>query len=162
MTGLVDAVRRRVCEQCLVDECDKNGCSVSLDDAPQPYVVIDLDEPNSLVRQSQTRCDYLFIAEGRDSRDWIVPMEFKNSRMKVSKVVKQLQAGARAAQQLASGTRAIRFRPVAVVREIHRDELNKLREEDSKVSFDRRSKRKRIRVLVCDGFLTEALDDDDE
>ena len=155
MMGLVDAVRDRVPKKCLVEKCDKNGCSVSLQDAPQPHLVIDLDRPNSLVRRNQTRCDYLFIADECGSRSWIVPMEFKNSQMKVSKVVRQLQASARATQQLAPSRSAISFRPVAVVRGIHGNQRKELRKEKNKVSFHGR--RERIRVLVCDDLLTEAL-----
>ena len=156
MTGLVDPVRQRVCEQCLVEECDKNGCSVSLDDAPQPYLVIDLDRPNSPVRQSQKRCDYLFFADERSNRSWVVPMEIKNSEMKVSKVIRQLRAGARVAQKLVSSNSAISFRPVAVVRELHKDAREKLRKGNSEVSFRGRSER--IRVLVCGDPVTKALD----
>ena len=155
MTGLVDAVRDQVSEQCLVEECDKNGCSVSLLDAPQPRLIIDLDGPNSPVGRSRTRCDYLLIADECSDRSWVVPMEFKNSQMKVGKVVRQLQAGARTAQQLASSRNGISFRPVAVVRGIHRRQRNELRSESNEVSFRGRSER--IRVLVCDDLLIEAL-----
>ena len=156
MTGLVDAVRDRVWEQCLVEECDKNGCSVSLDGAPQPYLVIDLDEPSSPAGRSERRCDYLFIADERSNRSWVAPMEIKNSEMKVSRVIRQLRAGARVAQKLVSSSSAISFRPVAVVREIHKDAREKLRKRDSEVSFRGRSER--IRVLVCGDPLTNALD----
>ena len=156
MTGLVDVVRNRVSEQCLVEECDKNDCSVSLNGTPQPHLVIDFDGPNSPVGQSQRRCDYLFIADGRSNRSWVVPMELKNSEMKVSKVVGQLQAGARVAQKLVSSSGAISFRPVAVVREIHKDAREKLRKRNGEVSF--RGGRERIRVLICGEPLTKALD----
>ena len=156
MTGLVEAVRKQVCEKCLVDECDKNGCSVSLDGTPQPHLVIDLDEPNSPVPPSKPRCDYLFIADEHSSRSWVVPMELKNSEMKVSKVIRQLRAGARAAERLASKNSAISFRPVAVVRQIRKDTREKLRGENNGVSFHKRSER--IRVLVCGEPLIKALD----
>lgn len=155
MTGLVDAARALVSEECLVEKCDKNGCSVSLKDVPQPHVVIDLDRPNSLVRQNQIRCDYLFVADKYGSGGWVVPMEFKNSDMRVSKVVKQLQAGARAAEKLASGRSGISFRPVAVVRGFHSRQRKELKRESNEVSF--RGCRERVHVLVCDDLLTEAL-----
>ena len=156
MTGLVDAVRKQVCEKCLVDECDKSGCSVSLDGAPQPRLVIDFDGPNSPVPPSKPRCDYLFIADERSNRSWVVPMELKNSEMKVSKVIRQLRAGARVAERLASKSSAISFRPVAIVRQIRKDTREKLRNENNGVSFHRR--RERIRVLVCGEPLTKVLD----
>ena len=156
MTGLVNAVRDRVREQCLVEECDKNGCSVSLNDAPQPYLVIDLDGPNSPVGQRQRRCDYLFIADERSNRSWVVPMELKNGEMKVSKVIGQLQAGADVAQKLVSHGSAISFRPVAVVREFRKGARDKLREREGEVSFRGRSER--IRVLICGDPLAMALD----
>lgn len=155
MTGLVDAVRDRVPEQCLVEECDKNGCSVSLRGAPKPHLIIDLDGPSSPLGRHRTRCDYLFIADECSDRSWVVPMEFKNSQMKVGKVVRQLQAGARAAQELASSRNGIRFRPVAVVRGIHRRQRNELRSESNEVPF--RGCSERIRVLVCDDLLIDAL-----
>ena len=156
MTGLVDAVRNRVSEQCLVEECDKNDCSVSLDGTPQPHLVIDFDGPNSPVPPSKQRCDYLFIADEHSNRSWVVPMELKNSEMKVSKVIRQLRAGARAAERLASKSSALSFRPVAVVRQIRKDTREKLRSENNGVSFHRR--RERIRLLVCGEPLTKVLD----
>ena len=155
MTGLVDAVRDRLCERCLVKECDKNGCSVSLNGVPQPHLVIDLDGPNSPVGQRQKRCDYLFVAD-KCNRGWVVPMELKNGEMKVSKVIGQLQAGADVAQKLVSHGSAISFRPVAVVREFRKGARDKLRERESEVSFRGRSER--IRVLICGDPLTMALD----
>ena len=79
---------------------------------PQPHLIIDFDGPNS---PSKPGCDYLFIADERSNRSWVVPMELKNSEMKVSRVIRQLRAGARAAERLASKSSAISFRPVAVV-----------------------------------------------
>ena len=157
MTGLVDEVRSRNLGGCLVDQCEKNGCSVSLRDAPTQRLVIDFDEPNPLVRQNQRRCDYLFIADERDNRSWVVPMGFKNSNMKVSRVVSQLNAGAKVAQRLVSGRRAIVFRPVAVARGIHRNQRRELTRTTNQVDFHGR--RERIRVLICDDLLVEALRD---
>ena len=116
-------------------------------------MIIDFDGPNS---PSKPGCDYLFIADERSNRSWVVPMELKNSEMKVSKVVGQLQAGARVAQKLVSSSGAISFRPVAVVREIHKDAREKLRRRNGEVSF--RGGRERIRVLICGDPLTKALD----
>ena len=157
MTGLVDEVRSRDLGDCLVDQCEKNDCSVSLRDAPTHRLVIDFDKPNPLVRQSQRRCDYLFIADECDNRSWVAPLEFKNSNMKVSRVVSQLKAGAKVAQQLVSGRKAVVFRPVAVVRGIHQNQRRELRRTTNQVDF--RGRQELIRVLICDDLLVEALRD---
>lgn len=72
---------------------------MNLDGAPAPHVIIDFDKPGALLGESETRCDYLFIADGADDvPEWVVPMELSGGRNKKSgQTLAQLQAGAKVA-----------------------------------------------------------------
>ena len=47
----------------MVGRLRKEGCKVSLNDAPEPRLIVDFDKPGSPLGQNQTRCDYLFVAD---------------------------------------------------------------------------------------------------
>ena len=59
---------------CLVETCDKQGCAVGLRGSPSPFLLIDMDHPDSPAgrnarprrgrQRGVRRCDYLFIGEG--------------------------------------------------------------------------------------------------
>lgn len=160
MTGLVDAVRGRVSPECLVSECDKDNCSVCLQDAPEPRLIVDFDRPDSPLKPKQKRCDYLLVAEPPGKTGWVVPMEFKSGsstnriRRVITEVVEQLQAGACVADKLVPKDKPVDFLPVAVfsARKYRRIKLRDLRR---KVRF--RDENKTARWLTCGQSLTEAL-----
>ena len=136
MSGLVDAVRAKVFPtKCLATKCGRDGCGVSLKDAPEPRLIIDFDKPCSPLGKQATRCDYLFIAESVDRSGWIAPLELQKGGLDASKVVKQLQAGARAAEKLVLRKKPVKFRPVAAFGGIHKAERKKLRDKSTKVRF---------------------------
>ncbi len=56
--------RANVPASCCVDRCQGQGCSVSLEDAPTPFVLINMDCPDIQIEDASKRCDYLFIGEG--------------------------------------------------------------------------------------------------
>ena len=93
MSGLVQRVRAKVDNACVVTEMDKEGCSVSLDGAPVTRLIVDLDEPGSPLGQNVTRCDYLFFADDSGA-DWVATLELTRGRFEVGKFHSQLQAGA--------------------------------------------------------------------
>ena len=154
MTGLVEAVRARVDDGCLGRKCEKDGCRVSLKGVPQPHLIIDFDEPDSPLGESQTRCDYLFVADGNRNGGWVVPLELKRGKYDASKVVEQLEAGREVAEDIIPEKTKIRFRPVLVFGKApHPAEMLELRR--SKIRF--RGSEKRIESMKCGGRLTEKL-----
>ena len=129
MTGLVETVRREIEDSCIeTGPLWRKDCEISLDNAPPSRVVIDFDKPGSPLGRSTARCEYLFVADQDGGGGWVVPMEFKSSRMRVSKVAEQLRAGARVAERLVPKENPISFRPVAVVYE----PVNKKQRKDLK------------------------------
>lgn len=157
MTGLVEAVLRKIDDSCIEDgSLQRKGCEIFLEDSPRPHVVIDFDKEGSPLSKSRIRCEYLFVAGRTEGGGWVVPMEFKSSRMRVSKVVKQLQAGARAAEKLVPKERLMCFRPVAVVHEgMNKKQRRDLKDASNAVRF--RGCCEPVRVLLCGALLTDVL-----
>lgn len=114
MTNLVDTVRGMVKKTCLISgRLKKEGCSVSLKDAPRRRLIVDFDKPGSPLGASETRCDYLFVADKHGSTGWVLTIELKRGRLDASEAVEQLRAGARVAEQLVPRPIKVNFRPVA-------------------------------------------------
>ena len=159
MTCFVEAVRRKIDDSCIEDgSLRRKGCEISLEDAPRPHVVIDFDKAGSPLSKSRIRCEYLFVADRAGGGGWVVPMEFKSSRMRVSKVAKQLQAGARVAERLVPKQSPISFHPVAVLHEgINKRQRQDLKQRDNAVGF--RGCREPVRVLLCGALLTDLIDE---
>ena len=156
MTGLVQTVCEALDKRCLArGKLNKDGCKVSLKDAPGPRLIIDFDKPGSPLGPSQTRCDYLFVADGDKSSGWVAPLELKNGRLHANQAVRQLRAGARAAEQLVPSGEQIKFRPVAVSGSASKAERNRLKGKDGGIRFH--GCVEPVRLLSCGAPLTEAL-----
>ena len=136
---------------CLADDIVKGGCGVSLVDAPGPRLIIDLDEPGSPLGGAESKCDYLFFADP----NLVVPIEIKDGEPNVATVARQLQAGAQAADELASKGIAVVCSPVLVSRDLRRKAQVDLRK--ARVPF--RGREERIRRVACGDPLTDALGD---
>ena len=98
MTTALDQVT--VDTQCLVQECEKQGCTVDLAGAPKQFRLIDMDHPRSPA--AGTRCDYLFIGVAKEKTidlD-VVPLELKSSGFHAASVSKQLAGGAKVAERM--------------------------------------------------------------
>ena len=108
----MEAVRAKVGDGCLDKKCKRPGCRVSLKGVPESHLIIDFDEPDSPLDESQTRCDYLFVADGNRNGGWVVPLELKRGKYDASEVVKQLEAGRKVAEDIVPGKTKVRFRPV--------------------------------------------------
>jgi len=158
MTSLVEAVYRKITESCIeAESLQRKDCNVSLEDAPQPHIVIDFDKPDSPLGKGETRCEYLFVADRDGGGGWVVPMEFKSCKLKVTKVASQLQAGARVAEQLVPNQNPIKFRPVAVVYEsMNKKQRKDLKDRSNAVRY--RRYREPVRVLLCGALLTDVLE----
>ena len=130
MMGLVEDVTAKVNESCIVSKMKKNGCKVSLEDAPEPRLIIDFDKPGSPLGEGETRCDYLFVANGEKCVGWIAPLELKKGRLKADKVARQLQAGAKkVAEELVSQNQKVEFCPTVAFGNTHKIEIKMLRED---------------------------------
>ena len=152
MTELLDVVRANVSPDCLTQRCRRPGCGISLQDAPEPRLIIDFDKPGSPLGQSETRCDFLFIAEESNIPGWVAPLELKGGRVDISEAIEQLQAGASAAKELIPQNAMVNFRPVVACKGIPKAERTALK---SKVRF--RNQTEALRLIKCGALLTQAL-----
>ena len=156
MIDLVRTFRETLDKRCLGNgRLNKQGCKVSMKDAPSPRLVVDFDKPGSPLGPSQTRCDYLFVADGDKSSGWVAPLELKNGRLHANQAVRQLRAGARAAEQLVPSGEQVKFRPVAVSGSTSKAERNRLKGKDGGIRFH--GCVEPVRLLSCGAPLTEAL-----
>lgn len=158
MIGLVNEVCKQVAHTCLASDIRRHGqekCSVDLESAPEPNLIVDFDKPGSPLGKKDVRCDYLFVADSEGDRSWVVPLELKKGALKVTKVVKQLHAGASVAERLVSKNRKVEFRPVAVCGRAAKAARNFLKENCNKVEFH--GSCNEVRLLICGEPLTKAL-----
>ena len=140
MSGLVQRVRAKVDDRCIVARIRTKGCRVSLDGAPAPRVIVDFDKPGSPLGPSDQRCDYLFVADGTDPDGWVAPLELKRGQFHTGEFVRQLQAGAAAAEKLVPRSAKVGFRPIAVVGGgMTKEEWNKSRQRKYAVRFHGKS-----------------------
>ena len=157
MTGIVAAVRARVAEGCVVRGCRKSGCNVSLEDAPENRCIVDFDKPESPIGPSETRCDYLFLAECPDSGEWVVPIELKKEKAHITGARKQLQADANAAEQLVPSNVAANanFRPVLASGNMPKAERREMQKHSNRVRLFGRWEF--IRRIACGSALMSAF-----
>ena len=155
MTNLIDQIESRLPDGCLANRLRKSGCTVKLDGAPASSLKIDMDKCEPLVKQTEIRCDYIFIGVGNDV--FLVPLEVKPTP-DATKIVSQLQAGADIAdRRIIPKNKRVQFQPVVA----HRKRFGKqenliLRHENSKIHF--RGERIHIEPLKCGAPLTNAVD----
>ena len=154
--GPVDEVRSKVDPGCLVRRIQKRRCTVSLKDAPGERLIVDFDKPGAPVPGDKPKCDYLFVAEGAAGEPvWVAPLELKSGALRASEAVRQLRAGAQAAETLVPGSLKPLFRPVAVCGSIHRLELAALRDKRNRILFHGRPEA--VRLMTCGAPLAEVL-----
>ena len=166
MTSPLEHIDRTIDPGCLVKTCEKQGCTVRLEDAPHPFRLIDMDYPDSpagrdtkrrRVRQrGAKRCDYLFVGEGdEDTTLYVVPLELKSSGIRANAVSSQLRAGAKVADRIVPGSSSIRFVPVAAHGGMHRKQIKDLAKPGMGVLF--RGEKYPIRLIRCGDPLVAAL-----
>ena len=150
MNAFAQAVRSKLNDpSCVVDVVQKGSCDASLKDAPHPYVIIDLNASGAPLGPAQAKCDFLFFADP----NLVMPIEIKDGAPNVTKARRQLQAGAKAAEQLSPRGLRIVCRPVLVSKELRRQKQFELRK--ARVLF--RKNREKIVRLDCGAPLTEAV-----
>ena len=151
MTSLCDEVRHRIPPNCIVTRCRKEGCSVSLQEAPEPFLVIDVDK--GAAGADETNCDYILI--GCADRAWVVALELKRGNAEADTVVRQLRAGARAASRVIPPGVRLTFLPVVASGGIKRAQRDLLRRSSNRISF--RGKKEYVRRIRCGERLASVL-----
>jgi hypothetical protein len=154
MADLVNRIKQRLPYECLKKgNLTKQGVTVSKRGAPKPSIAIDMDHKKAPVKQNETKCDYIFIGGRADV--FLVPLELMKGKADVTKIVKQLQAGADiAAHRIIPKNKRLQFQPVAVCGEYRKQDARKLRQ--SRIRF--RGERIHIEPLKCGAPLTNAVD----
>lgn len=127
MTGLTQVVSGLIPTSCRVSACNRDGCRVSMQKAPDQRVIVDLDCAKLGLPPATKRCDYLFVGE-ESQHVWVAPIELKSGGFKARIAVEQLQRGADAVGQWLSETQVFRLLPVLVHgRGVHPHEARELR-----------------------------------
>ena len=156
MTSVVDVVNKKVASGCIVSgKLNKRGCKVSLRNIPKVRLIVDFDKPNAPLGPSQTRCDYLLIAEVEGEVGWVVPLELKGGRLDADEVAWQLQAGASAAELLVPPKEQVKCMPVVAYGNISKYERNRMKNKCNKIRF--RSSLIEVRLMKCGTGLTGVL-----
>ena len=153
MTNLIDQIKETLPNECLKRSLKKETCKVNLTGVPSLFIAIDMDHKKAPVKQNETKCDYIFIGGRADV--FLVPLELMKGKADVTKIVKQLQAGADiAAHRIIPKNKRLQFQPVAVCGEYRKQDARKLRQ--SRIRF--RGERIHIEPLKCGAPLTNAVD----
>ena len=156
MTALLERVRLALDPGCLVRRgLNKDGCKILITNAPGPRLIVDFDKPGSPLAREATRCDYLLVAEGQQEFDWIAPLELKRGQLHADQVVRQLQAGASAAEKLVPRGEPVKFRPVAASGNASKHERKRLRNKGSMIRFHGHTEP--VRLMSCGAPLVQAL-----
>ena len=156
MTGLLEGVSRVIDGDCLVKGgLNKDGCKVVMTDAPSPRLIVDFDKPGSPLAADATRCDYFLVAEGEHAHGWVAVLELKRGRLRADQVVRQLRAGASAAEKFVPRNEAFRFRPVVASGSVPKYERTKLRDKANMIGFHEH--KEPVRLMSCGARLAMAL-----
>ena len=152
MADIVNLIKKKLSDGCFAKKLKKEGCSVSLKDAPVPSITIDMDKRQAPVGQNEAKCDYIFI--GGSGNVFLMPLELKKGKLDASQIVKQLQAGANIAARIIPRGEHVRFRPVGVCGgKIHPDQRRQLLQ--SEIRFN--GQRPTVELLNCGDPLIKAL-----
>ncbi len=138
-------LRQELPEECFVDRCQRDGCSVSLGGAPSPHVVVDMDN-DSLGISNDTRCDYLFVSEAGGTT-CVLPIEMKQGSLRATHVVAQLQAGADFANEQLPNLTEFKFVPILAHQGLPKAERDRLRDKSRSVKF--RKQKALAKVIRC-------------
>ena len=134
MPDVIDAMKATLPAGCQTPQCRKGSCSLSMNDAPTNRVLIDLDSDDAPVGRNQERCDFIFVAQGNDTR--VAALELKGGKLDASEVVRQLRAGARFAERIVPADAPVRFAAIAVHGGgIHRKERVDLLKPQNRITF---------------------------
>ena len=142
------------------ERCCDSRCSLSLNEEPEPYVLLPVDSAVSppLEVSDRQRCDYLLVGGNDEGKGpWVVPMELTTGRSKSgSDILEQLNGGLAVADaRLRQGK--FQFCPVVAHGRggLGRIATDFLRNRSNMVNF--RGKRERVAIVPCGSRLVSAL-----
>lgn len=121
--------------RCHTTSCSDSGCSLQMSEAPQPHILINLENEFSPGDKTQRHCDYLFVGgSDSDGGPWLAPIEL--GAKKASVLLEQLRNGAYIATGLIPIWAQVKFKPIfAHTGGIHRQEFETLRKDSSRINF---------------------------
>ncbi len=156
MTGIVDAFRKKFSyAEHSGANLTRDGCKVSLAGAPKHRFILNLDNQNLPLAGHKTRCDFLFVADNVGGSDLIVPIELKKGEFRARKIVDQLQAGCRFAEENLPENNCSRLIAVAVTGRIPKAKRREFKEKKYFVKF--LGKDREIRRIRCEEPLKNAV-----
>lgn len=152
MCTLIEQLKREIPHSAIVKTCIEQGCRVSMKGAPSPHIIINMNDC-SWKFQDKIHCDFIFVGF-EDNYHWNVPLELKKGSPDATKIVEQLQAGARFTQDKIPEKYPTRFVPVgAYGGRLHKSQRDKFRRE--RIRF--RHKEYEIKLIHCGTPLKNAL-----
>lgn len=160
MTDAFEQVKAKILSRWIASKCEEGDCSIALDNAPTPFVLTQMDRLRNVDIEAlglgDRRCDYVYIAGRYREKDvLIVPIELKGGGYKTSKVVEQLQAGAKFAEWVVPSECSCVFVPVVAASDNkRRDFFRRLRR--SSVAF--RELNRLPELIRCGERLQTALE----
>ena len=152
-TSLVQEVISNTPLDCHANICKGGECSVSMEDAPSPFMLLDMDCATLPIDKTANRCDFIFIS---DAGNWVVPIELKEGNPRVAHLARQLQKGAEFADQVVPDDTDVQFLAVAAFGgKLHRMDARRLRNPIYQIQF--RGRYATIEMLACGQALNDAL-----
>ena len=142
--------------RCHTSSCRDGRCMLSLENAPGPMALINLEHEAAPVEPDEPRSDFLFVGGNTPGAEWVSPIELTASSARVSKFLPQLRAGAAIASKLIPRRILVRFRPIAAYGgELRRSERDSFLKKSNYVTF--RNKSTQVKLIRCGSPLSKAL-----
>lgn len=154
----VEVVRNNTKEGCHTPICQDSGCSLSMENAPEPSVLLHLEHEAAPIGKDQAHCDFLFVGDGGgNSLEWVAPIELTTGEHRAEKFKRQLQAGAALAETLIPGNIRVAFRPIAVYGKANRRKAERNRMKNPAYFIEFRCEKKQFKLVQCGSQLVDAL-----
>lgn len=159
VADVFEQVKANVHSRWTASTCKDKGCSISLENAPRPFVLAWMDRlaPVDIkaLGLDGPRCDYVYIAERYREKDVLIaPIELKGGGYKTSKVAEQLRVGAKFADRVVPSGCSFVFVPVVAASDTVRKHLfNRLKQG---VAF--RGVKRQPKLIRCGHRLRTALE----
>ena len=161
---IVEAIKARTDPLCQTQCCYDSGCCMSLQDIPEPYVLINLEHDTAPRHRSHSRhynhphCDFLLVAgDDENGGPWVAPIELTTGNKDGELILRQLRAGADIADDLLPPEVSFRFKPIFA----HDGRLHQyvITEVIYKLSsyIQLRDESEPIELTHCSGSLAESL-----
>lgn len=101
LSEVLDAIRKQVGEENLTNSCSSDGCHVDMTDVPRERIVVDVERVFQVNQRQGKRCDRMLLYVDRTrSKLVVVLIELKSGNVDVTEIFRQLQSGAKFAEEL--------------------------------------------------------------